>query len=282
MTAKLTIALAAALLGYTSAECVNSCSGHGQCTNFKAQFSTFPKARNEKPDTSTVNGEALNVIGYDINDPMKDSCTCFTHIGFTGKTVYQYTGADCSLKTCPYGKSWNGGALAVNDAGTLGIGTEAENTINMVWHTQHLECSNQGLCNRKTGSCECMDGYTGEACQRSACPNDCSAAGMCTEAWQIAEDVASEVLYYGDYVNTVTYTAWDSHQLRGCICDQGRSGPDCSMIDCPSGTDPLGGKGSEGGRVCSSRGNCDFSTGECTCYKGYFGTSCNMQRNQAM
>ena len=267
------LAVFAATVTLAAGECVNSCSGHGQCTNYKAQFSTYPEAANKIPASSPVNNVALDVKGFDTSAAMKDSCTCFSHTGFSGSTVYQYTGADCSLKTCPYGLSWNGAALATSAAGT-----SAGNSF----HTQHLQCSNQGSCNTKSGACECFDGYTGEACQRSECPNDCSGAGKCTEAWQIVKDVKENTLYYGDYVNALTYLAWDSAQLRGCICDQGRSGPDCSVLDCPSGADPLGGLGSESGRQCSSRGQCDSSTGECQCFSGYFGTSCNMQRNMQM
>jgi len=43
----------------------------------------------------------------------------------------------------------------------------------------YMECSNRGLCDRKTGICECFDGYTGRACARQACPNDCSGHGEC-------------------------------------------------------------------------------------------------------
>jgi hypothetical protein len=43
----------------------------------------------------------------------------------------------------------------------------------------YMECSNRGLCDRKTGLCECFDGYTGRACARQACPNDCSGHGVC-------------------------------------------------------------------------------------------------------
>merc|ERR1711871_1671193 len=43
----------------------------------------------------------------------------------------------------------------------------------------YMECSNQGLCDRSSGLCECFDGYTGRACQRQACPEDCSGHGVC-------------------------------------------------------------------------------------------------------
>lgn len=41
------------------------------------------------------------------------------------------------------------------------------------------ECSNQGKCNRQTGECECNPMFTGSACQRTKCPNDCSGHGRC-------------------------------------------------------------------------------------------------------
>lgn len=43
----------------------------------------------------------------------------------------------------------------------------------------HMECSNRGLCDRKTGECECFDGYNGIACGRQACPEGCSGHGQC-------------------------------------------------------------------------------------------------------
>jgi hypothetical protein len=51
--------------------------------------------------------------------------------------------------TCPTGKAWADKAYATDKA------------------HQEVECSNAGLCNRKSGQCECFDGYTGNACQRS-------------------------------------------------------------------------------------------------------------------
>merc|ERR1719473_1926254 len=38
---------------------------------------------------------------------------------------------------------------------------------------------------RKTGFCECFDGYTGRACQRQSCPEDCSGHGVCLSVDQL-------------------------------------------------------------------------------------------------
>jgi hypothetical protein len=41
---------------------------------------------------------------------------------------------------------------------------------------------------------------------------------------------------------TVGYNRWwDFDQIQGCLCDEGYSGPDCSLWTCPTGDDPLTG-----------------------------------------
>jgi hypothetical protein len=50
---------------------------------------------------------------------------------------------------CPSGPAWADKAYADDKAHTV------------------AECSNAGICNRQTGSCQCFTGYTGAACQRS-------------------------------------------------------------------------------------------------------------------
>lgn len=51
----------------------------------------------------------------------------------------------------------------------------------------YMECSNQGMCDRGSGECDCFDGYTGIACESTTCPNDCSGNGRCLSVADMAK-----------------------------------------------------------------------------------------------
>merc|ERR1711871_1854102 len=50
----------------------------------------------------------------------------------------------------------------------------------------YMECSNQGICDRGSGECECFDGYSGIDCGSTTCPNDCSGNGRCMTIAEMA------------------------------------------------------------------------------------------------
>jgi len=174
-----------------------------------------------------------------------DKCSCYNRIG---DSLPAWTEPDCSLRTCPMGAAWSGSVAGANNA-----------------HPQ-AECSSKGVCDRKTGECACFANYEGMACERTVCPNNCNEAGVCFTEKQLAAEASR------------TYsTPWDAEKHVGCICDLGRRGPDCSLVECPSGADVLKGYGNESGRDCSGRGLCDYSGGKCSCFHGYYGTKCEFQ-----
>jgi EGF-like domain/Laminin EGF domain len=144
-----------------------------------------------------------------------------------------------------------------NDGSDFAIGEDA------LSH-QVIECSGAGMCNRQTGLCECFPGYGGDHCGRTACPNDCSGHGVCQSLGRFAADTG-----------VVTYSAFDNDMQYGCKCDPGFRGPDCAMVECPSGPDPMNpAAANSGGMDCSGRGNCDYASGQCKCAKGFFGERC--------
>mmetsp|Transcript_1538 Transcript_1538/g.4366 ORF Transcript_1538/g.4366 Transcript_1538/m.4366 type:complete len:304 (+) Transcript_1538:14-925(+) len=173
-----------------------------------------------------------------------NNCKCFT--GLDGEA--EWTGPDCSQRTCPKDFAWVGDVVNANDLHP--------------W----VECSNKGTCDRTTGTCNCFPGYDGVACQRTLCPNNCNDRGTCWPEKHLASKAGR------------TYTQpWDAMKHVGCFCDAGYRGPACDLQECPSGTDPLDGYGNEAGRDCSGRGLCNYGTGICSCFSGFYGTKCQYQ-----
>jgi len=135
-----------------------------------------------------------------------DKCTCYRN----------WMGEDCSLRVCPFATSWNtvesvtGGATA--------------------WEHAVTECSSKGTCDRKSGECKCNDAYTGYACNRMKCDNDCNNRGVCQ----------TQARYSGHLTNSANgYTGWDTQMIQKCICDPGFEGDSCESIMCPKGDDPM-------------------------------------------
>lgn len=202
---------------------------------------------------------------------------------------------DCSLRICPSGTAW--ADLAHYDGSAHNL----------------AECSNAGLCNRKSGQCECFPGFTGSACQRRSCLNDCSGHGRCVSKQQAARMPGALPVNrdskYGERTQSDNNTVWDALVEFVCICDSSwdvgsdrgqRSdsewfGPDCSLRHCPSANNPatldidetscwnqsqpLNGlyPGREGSLCqvdCAGQGICDYKTGICSCFRGYVGVDC--------
>ena len=172
-------------------------------------------------------------------------CHCYAR---AQSSEHAWTQHDCSEKTCPKSLGWM--SRATSDSGDR----------------RRIECSGKGMCDRKSGECKCFDGYDGKACSRTICRGNCNNRGRC---------VTQEVLAYEA---SKTYSSpWDALKHVGCVCDLGARGPDCSLEECPSGSDVLLGKGNNFGRDCSGRGICDYSNGICKCFQGFFGTRCQSQ-----
>ena len=165
-----------------------------------------------------------------------------------------WTGADCSLLACPRGRSWFGRPTATDEA-----------------HVTEVECSDKGTCLRDEGTCECAQGFAGSACEYLACPSDvlrpCNGHGECKTMAQLFE-AAGRAPYRSDVNDPYT---WDDDMVRGCHCDDGWAGYDCSLRTCLAGDDPLTAYVVDV-KECSGRGLCDYEKGTCDCFD-QFGAS---------
>jgi len=170
--------------------------------------------------SSSVNAKCDNDCsghGYCLVD---DVCMCYSNWG----NGLGNDSGDCSDRKCPYEIAWT-------------------DTPNSYGHFHnYAECSARGTCNQETGECDCYTGYTGKACQRSTCPNDCSGHGTC----EYIEDLSyGEVyadyspMYFETEAKQFSYYDWDSRKIRACVCDALYGDVDCSKRLCERGTDPL-------------------------------------------
>ena len=170
-----------------------------------------------------------------------DRCHCFND----ANQRPAWSNADCSGRTCPSAPSFIGSVVKKNDVHPI------------------EECSNKGTCDRSSGQCQCFAGFEGQACEMTVCPNQCNLNGYCLNQQELADEAGR-----------IYSTPWDATKIAGCVCDLGFRGVDCSLVECPSGPDALGGYGNEAGRECSGRGTCDYAIGLCNCYTGFYGRSC--------
>jgi len=161
---------------------------------------------------------ACSAHGECIGDPQY-RCEC--SVGWTG--------ADCSERVCPKDTSW----FTLPQAANLAHVTE-----------QH-ECSDMGVCDRVSGTCQCVQGFTGASCNRIKCPGDteaCNGHGQCLSMSQLAALATdngvpvSPPYTYGNAPNNPL--TWDAERMFGCYCDAEWTGFDCSLRLCPLGADP--------------------------------------------
>mmetsp|Transcript_19018 Transcript_19018/g.25060 ORF Transcript_19018/g.25060 Transcript_19018/m.25060 type:complete len:428 (+) Transcript_19018:162-1445(+) len=241
--------------------------------------------------------EALNYCSQrGTCDYCNNVCLCWDGSGSEDDVKDFDVQADCSTVLCKHER-----AVRV-------MPRDASNSA----HNVNLECAGNGFCNRDEYMCECSLGFEGEGCQRRQCPQACSGHGKCMsmETLALQEDampLSSVTPVYGS-VDTQDTSTWDADIMYGCLCDSSWEvglganqtqqsewfGPDCSLRRCPTGDDPRteedetdcegveaeGGLGvGEAGNLChvdcSNRGLCNFVTGQCSCFRGYYGDNCS-------
>lgn len=197
------------MLGLTNAECPNACSSHGKCTTYDMCLCYRNWMANDCSERICQFGLAH------VDTPKGDLDSS------SGALAPPETTVVLNSEIYPYGTQEQFPAM------TDSAGTTLTNTAHY-----YMECSNKGICDRSSGTCECLPGYEGSACQRASCPSNengvCSGHGVCNTIKEIAANNNGNV-----------YELWDEHITLGCECDAGYYGADCSQRQCKYGIDPL-------------------------------------------
>jgi len=202
-------AIAACFAAKIAAECPNACSAHGKCGAYDMCVCYRNWAANDCSERVCQFGVAH------VDTPKGDLDSSSGALSGPGVTVV--TNSDLY----PFGTTEQFPNMANSD------GTVIDNTAHY-----YMECSNKGICDRATGTCNCIEGYDGSACQRASCPTTstgvCSGHGTCESIKTLASWDSKNI-----------YDLWDEDSTMGCNCDGGYSGPDCSERICKYGYDPL-------------------------------------------
>ena len=199
--------------------------------------------------------DALNKCsGHGTCNFATSSCECTDGFGSERdriRVIADDFAPDCSSRACPIGPSL---------ASFIEHDVFRQNSSEFHIH-RDMECSSSGLCNRRTGRCECFPGFTGGACEKMKCAGtpQCSGRGRCLSMQRLAREPDAlplsnqQVTYRGDTENSsFPFNTWDRLLGHTCVCDSSWPvglaanetqqaeffGPACQFRRCPSGDDP--------------------------------------------
>jgi len=241
-----------------------------------------------------------------------ETCNCDKEYGGPGAVVGLDIKNDCSERVCPSGYAW--GALPSDslsghplmECSGAGICERGKGVCRC------FEGFGGSKCDRRTcpemNSEVCAGHGTCLSMRQLSMKPD---ALPLSDPWNYATTGISYPIYgggrEGQIITAESNVTWDERYLHLCHCDSGWSvglgsdetqvpeyfGAACQLRHCPSGDDPLttidetnctavtaaGGKGvGQKGNLCyvecANRGLCDYETGTCECFEGFWGIAC--------
>ena len=175
-----------------------------------------------------------------------------------------YSGPACAGRQCPNGCSANGLCDPLTGTCTCNSGATGIDCGALACLPYENPCQGKGTC--RQGKCICTPPFVGTSCQSKVCPVgrgklECSGDGMCGVDGACHCPPGRGGLACEKEICLNDCSGVGLCKNDKCFCPEGSSGEDCSRKDCPL-------------QGCSGHGLCDFTTGTCTCDKGYSGNGC--------
>ena len=243
-------------------------------------------------------------------------CSCFDGFGSAAdlaKTDVKSFRPDCSALACPVAPASVTMAQVRSNVKGFDYHRRVECANNGICDRTTGKC--KCFAGYQGGSCERRTCPGTPTCNgRGVCYSMSQLTSVAAAMPLVPDNVGSD---YVDLNNaTVSWRGWDAAYNHACVCDSrwpvglgsGQTqlaeyfGPSCELRRCPSGDDPStttvretdcsgvaqvpGGSVGQNGNLChidcSNQGVCDYTSGTCTCFEGYWGDNCGIRARYAV
>jgi len=142
------------------------------------------------------------------------------------------------------------------------------------------ECSNQGVCNRRTGICDCLTNINkdGEVQYQAVSSDGKGNPGNRGDCGYLLKPLSS---CYVAGQPVCGGRGFCSNTTNSCQCYDGWTGLTCELRECPKGyaifDEPINSNSAHQMVECSNMGVCDRSKGVCLCHPLFSGTACQVK-----
>ncbi len=150
------------------------------------------------------------------------------------------------------------------------------------------ECSNQGTCDRLTGTCKCLaienfegdDRHVTMAKAAASDPSSLGGAGYIGDCGHMEHNTSTCLLSDDNNASTACNGQGVCKNGR-CECYDGFGGMDCSIQHCPKAAawfdEPTSSTKAHEAVECAGFGFCDRKEGKCICRDGFTGNACQIK-----
>lgn len=142
--------------------CPNRCSGHGQCLTM-AELATRSDALPLSEGTNSTTNLSVRYGQWEATLAVGCLCDSSWQVGLRAGQYQEpeWFGPDCSLRHCPSG---NDPSTRLDETDCTNVTARGGRAVGHPGNLCHVDCSNRGICNTRTGICACFAGYAGLAC----------------------------------------------------------------------------------------------------------------------